>query len=50
MKYLVTGATGLIGNNVVRHLLDAGEAVTYVHTEIERTRQSLVGRLTPPER
>ena len=27
MKYLVTGATGLIGNNLVRHLLAAGEAV-----------------------
>lgn len=27
MKYLVTGATGLIGNNVVRQLLDAGEEV-----------------------
>lgn len=27
MKYLVTGATGLIGNNVVRHLLAAGESV-----------------------
>lgn len=27
MKYLVTGATGLIGNNVVRHLLSAGEEV-----------------------
>jgi len=27
MKYLVTGATGLLGNNVVRHLLEAGEEV-----------------------
>lgn len=27
MKYLVTGATGLIGNNVVRRLLAAGESV-----------------------
>jgi dihydroflavonol-4-reductase len=27
MKYLVTGATGLIGNNVVRHLLDTGVEV-----------------------
>jgi dihydroflavonol-4-reductase len=27
MKYLVTGATGLIGNNVVRQLLHAGEEV-----------------------
>ncbi len=27
MKYLVTGATGLVGNNVVRQLLDAGEQV-----------------------
>ena len=27
MKYLVTGATGLIGNNVVRHLLAAGDSV-----------------------
>jgi dihydroflavonol-4-reductase len=27
MKYLVTGATGLLGNNVVRQLLGAGEKV-----------------------
>jgi dihydroflavonol-4-reductase len=27
MKYLVTGATGLVGNNVVRQLLDTGEEV-----------------------
>jgi len=27
MKYLVTGATGLVGNNVVRQLLAAGESV-----------------------
>jgi dihydroflavonol-4-reductase len=27
MKYLVTGATGLIGNNVVRRLLAAGDSV-----------------------
>lgn len=27
MKILVTGATGLLGNNVVRHLLDKGHAV-----------------------
>jgi dihydroflavonol-4-reductase len=27
MKYLVTGATGLVGNNVVRQLLEAGEEV-----------------------
>jgi dihydroflavonol-4-reductase len=27
MKYLVTGATGLVGNNVVRQLLAAGEEV-----------------------
>src|SRR5437764_8927397 len=27
MKYLVTGATGLVGNNVVRRLLGAGEEV-----------------------
>src|SRR5262245_2078595 len=27
MKYLVTGATGLVGNNVVRQLLDAGDEV-----------------------
>ncbi|MDX1945290.1 MAG: NAD-dependent epimerase/dehydratase family protein [Pirellulaceae bacterium] len=27
MKYLVTGATGLLGNNVVRQLLDAGHEV-----------------------
>src|SRR5262245_43975009 len=26
-KYLVTGATGLLGNNIVRQLLDAGQAV-----------------------
>jgi dihydroflavonol-4-reductase len=27
MKYLVTGATGLLGNNIVRQLVAAGEAV-----------------------
>jgi dihydroflavonol-4-reductase len=27
VKYLVTGATGLLGNNIVRHLIDAGEQV-----------------------
>ena len=27
MKYLVTGATGLLGNNIVRQLLDRGEDV-----------------------
>ena len=27
MKYLVTGATGLLGNNIVRHLIQAGEQV-----------------------
>lgn len=27
MRYLVTGATGLLGNNVVRQLLDAGQRV-----------------------
>lgn len=27
MKYLVTGATGLLGNNIVRQLIDAGESV-----------------------
>ena len=27
MKYLVTGATGLLGNNVVRQLIEAGEDV-----------------------
>jgi dihydroflavonol-4-reductase len=27
MKYLVTGATGLLGNNVVRQLVEAGESV-----------------------
>lgn len=27
MKYLITGATGLIGNNLVRHLLGQGEQV-----------------------
>jgi len=27
MKYLVTGATGLLGNNVVRQLIEAGEPV-----------------------
>jgi dihydroflavonol-4-reductase len=27
MKYLVTGATGLVGNNVVRQLLDGGDEV-----------------------
>src|SRR5262245_19035711 len=26
-KYLVTGATGLLGNNIVRQLVDAGQAV-----------------------
>src|SRR5438046_997000 len=27
MKYLVTGATGLLGNNIVRQLVEAGESV-----------------------
>jgi dihydroflavonol-4-reductase len=27
VKYLVTGATGLLGNNIVRHLVEAGEHV-----------------------
>src|SRR5688572_16982200 len=27
MKYLITGATGLLGNNVVRQLIEAGEQV-----------------------
>jgi len=27
VKYLVTGATGLLGNNIVRHLVEAGENV-----------------------
>jgi dihydroflavonol-4-reductase len=27
VKYLVTGATGLLGNNIVRHLVEAGEQV-----------------------
>jgi dihydroflavonol-4-reductase len=27
VKYLVTGATGLLGNNIVRHLIAAGEQV-----------------------
>ena len=27
MRYSVTGATGLLGNNVVRHLLDLGHEV-----------------------
>src|SRR5947199_8782828 len=27
MKYLVTGATGLLGNNIVRQLVEAGQSV-----------------------
>lgn len=31
MKYLVTGASGLLGNNIVRHLLAGGEQVRVLH-------------------
>lgn len=31
MKYLVTGASGLLGNNIVRHLLASGEQVRVLH-------------------
>jgi dihydroflavonol-4-reductase len=31
MKYLVTGASGLLGNNVVRRLLEIGEEVRVLH-------------------
>ena len=33
MLTLVTGATGLVGNNVVRYLLDRGEAVRVLERE-----------------
>jgi dihydroflavonol-4-reductase len=33
MLILVTGATGLVGNNVVRHLLDQGQAVRVLQRE-----------------
>jgi dihydroflavonol-4-reductase len=42
MKYLVTGATGLIGNNVVRLLLAAGESVR-VFTRSAIRNQALTG-------
>src|ERR1700704_820408 len=31
MKYLVTGASGLLGNNIVRRLLEIGEQVRVLH-------------------
>ena len=53
---LVTGATGLVGNNVVRHILDRGEAVRVLCRESSDPRpldglnvQKLIGDIRHPD-